>query len=245
MTAERVPAATTRSTRATAGMRRAAGAEDLGVPLPRDPAPRRARDRRDRDYRDGDYRDRDDRRDDPRGGRRDDPRRDDRRRDDERNGRRAGREERSRSGAAARTAVAERPGRSSASPKPASKPASAETSRSRMRVAPPEPVAAPRTPFVLLVLTLVAGGIVGLLVLNTAINADAFKITALKDQQTKLDTQEQQLNQELAELQSPGNLQAAATRLGLVPAGTPAYIHLPDGRILNVPQPAGASSSGR
>jgi hypothetical protein len=114
-----------------------------------------------------------------------------------------------------------------------------------MRVAPPEPVAAPRTPFVLLVLALVAGGIVGLLVLNTAINADAFKITALKDQQNRLDTQEQQLNQELAELQSPGNLQAAATRLGLVPAGTPAYIQLPDGRILNVPQPAGSPSSGR
>jgi hypothetical protein len=199
MTAERVPAATTRSTRATAGMRRAAGAEDLGVPLPRDPAPRRGRDRRERDYRD----------------------RDDRR------------------GAAARTAVAERPSRSSAAS------ASADGARSRMRVAPPEPVAAPRTPFVLLVLALVAGGIVGLLVLNTAINADAFKITALKDQQTKLDTQEQQLNQELTELQSPGNLQAAATRLGLVPAGTPAYIHLPDGRILNVPQPAGATSSGR
>jgi hypothetical protein len=154
-------------------MRRAAGAEDLAVPLPRDPAPRR--DRRDRD---------------------------------------------------------ERAGRSAT-----------EASRSRLRAAPPEPVAAPRMPFVLLVLTLVAGGIVGLLVLNTAINTDAFKITALKDQQSKLDTQEQQLNQELTDLQSPGNLQAAATRLGLVPAGTPAYIHLPDGRIINVPRPAGSGSS--
>ena len=222
MTAERVPAATTRSTRATAGMRRAAGAEDLTVPLPRDPAPRR-----DRGYRDD----------------RSEERRDDRR-GDERDGRRPRREERSaRDGAAARTAVAERPGRSSARSAASSASASTETSRSRLRVAPPEPVAAARMPFVLLVLTLVAGGIVGLLVLNTAINTAAFKISALKDQQSKLDTQEQQLNQELTDLESPGNLQAAATRLGLVPAGTPAYIQLPGGHIINVPQPAGSGSS--
>lgn len=226
MTAERVPAAT-RANRATTGMRRAAGAEELDLPLPRDPNPRRGR------------HDGDDRRD--RYGRRPD---------------REDRSARSGRGAAARTAVAERPSRAGATgatatatatvtaTKPATKSARAAESRGRLRVAPPEPVAAPRTPFVLLVLTLVAGGIVGLLVLNTAINADAFKITALKDQQNQLDTQEQQLNQELAELQSPGNLQAAATRLGLVPAGTPAYIQLPNGRILNVPQPAGSDSSG-
>jgi hypothetical protein len=217
MTAERVPAAMARARRAEADL--AAGAEDLAVPLPRDPAPRRTRPRPD-----------------------DEPRRTTRRRGRgtaEPGGDEPGRPRRS--GESGRDGN-RRDGRSGAD----AERAGVDASRSRMRVAPPAPVAAPRTPFVLLVLTLVAGGIVGLLVLNTAINADAFKITALRDQQSRLDTQEQQLNQELADLQSPGNLQAAATRLGLVPAGTPAFLRLPDGRILNVPQPArSGSSAGR
>ena len=35
----------------------------------------------------------------------------------------------------------------------------------------------------------------------------------------------------------------SARRLGLVPAGTPAFIRLPDGRILGVPQPATGAQS--
>lgn len=109
------------------------------------------------------------------------------------------------------------------------------------RSTPPAPVALPRTPFVLLVLALVAAGIVGLLVLNTAINTSSLTVQRLRGQQSTLDAQEQQLNQELADLKSPGSLQAAATRMGLVPAGRTAFIRLPDGKVIGVPQPVSAT----
>lgn len=109
------------------------------------------------------------------------------------------------------------------------------------RAAPPAPVRAPRAPFVALVAAVVVAGIVGLLVLNTAINSSSLALQHLRDRQDRLDAQEQQLNQELADRESPGSLRAAATRLGLVPAGTTAFIRLPDGKVIGVPQPAPGS----
>ncbi len=111
--------------------------------------------------------------------------------------------------------------------------------------APPVPVAAPRAPFVALLLGLVVAGIVGLLVLNTAINTRSLTVQQLRDKQATLDAREQQLNRELADRGSPGNLQAAATRMGLVPAGTTAFIRLPDGKVIGVPQPAPAHPAAR
>jgi hypothetical protein len=100
------------------------------------------------------------------------------------------------------------------------------------------PISLPRTPFLALVVGVVVVGVLGVLVLNTKINENSFRLNDLRATQAALDLQEQQLAQNLAELESPGNLRAAATRLGLVPAGTPAYISLPDGRVVGVPQPA-------
>ncbi|HIW61704.1 MAG TPA: hypothetical protein H9881_04550 [Candidatus Stackebrandtia excrementipullorum] len=108
------------------------------------------------------------------------------------------------------------------------------------RVAPPEPVTTARAPFVLAVLGLIAAGIVGLLVLNTAINENAFTLQDLREQQAVLDASEQQLSDELADLSSPGNLAAAAERLGLVPADDITYIRLPDGKELVMPTPGGS-----
>ncbi len=96
----------------------------------------------------------------------------------------------------------------------------------------------PRAPFVLLLVGIIVVGAVGVLVLNTKINENSFRLGDLKQTQAALSLQEQQLEQQLAVLSDPGNLRAAATRLGLVPAGTPAYISLPDGRVVGVPQPA-------
>ncbi|MBX6752032.1 MAG: hypothetical protein IRY85_20625 [Micromonosporaceae bacterium] len=104
--------------------------------------------------------------------------------------------------------------------------------------APPLPVSLPKAPFLLLMAALVVAGVVGVLVLHTKINEGAFRLSDLRANQASLDQQEQQLEQQLADLSSPGNLRAAATRLGLVPAGDPAYIYLPDGRVVGVPQPA-------
>jgi hypothetical protein len=112
----------------------------------------------------------------------------------------------------------------------------------RLRVAPPAPVRTPRAPFVMLVLALVSAGVLGILVLNTKINENAFRLNDLHARQTTLDQQEQQLAQDLADQESPNSLAAAARRLGLV-RGTPAYIRLPDGQVLGVPQPASGQQS--
>lgn len=109
----------------------------------------------------------------------------------------------------------------------------------------PLPVALPRAPFLVLVVSIVVVGVLGVLLLNTKINENAFRLDSLRQQQAALDQQEQALERELAQRESPGELRAAAARLGLVPAGTPAFISLPDGRVVGVPQPAGSTGSGR
>jgi outer membrane murein-binding lipoprotein Lpp len=110
--------------------------------------------------------------------------------------------------------------------------------RPKLRLAPPMPVSGPRVPFVALIVVLVMGGVVGILALNQKINENAFKLDKLRAEQAKLDRREQDLNQQIAEKEAPGNLAAQARKLGLVPAGAPAFIRLPDGRIVGVPQPA-------
>jgi hypothetical protein len=106
-----------------------------------------------------------------------------------------------------------------------------------LRVAPPLPVAVPRAPFIALILVVVVGGVLGILVVNTKINENAFRLSELREQQAALDVQEQQLKQEIARAEAPGNLTAAASKLGLV-KGTPVQIRLPDGRLTGMMTPA-------
>jgi hypothetical protein len=108
----------------------------------------------------------------------------------------------------------------------------------RLKVAPPPPVAVPRAPFAALVVTVVVGGVLGILLVNTKINENAFRLDRLQKQQAALDVQQQQLEKKIAESEAPGNLAAQARKLGLVESGPPAFIRLPDGRIIGVPQPA-------
>ena len=105
-------------------------------------------------------------------------------------------------------------------------------------MAPPPPVRVPRAPFAALIVVLVVGGVLGILVVNTKINENAFKLQQLQQQQARLDVEQQQLEKEIAEAEAPGNLTAEARKLGLVEAGEPAYIRLPDGKLIGVPQPA-------
>lgn len=71
---------------------------------------------------------------------------------------------------------------------------------------PPAPVAVPRAPFVVLVLLVVVGGVLGILLLNTKINENAFVLHELRQQQVALDQREQQLEQEIAQASSTAQL---------------------------------------
>jgi hypothetical protein len=113
----------------------------------------------------------------------------------------------------------------------------------RLRVAPPPPVRVPGAPFVALILVLVVGGVLGILVVNTKINENSFRLGKLQEQQATLDVQEQQLERKITEAEAPGSLAARARQLGLVESGPPAFIRLPDGQVIGVPQPAGGEPS--
>jgi hypothetical protein len=113
----------------------------------------------------------------------------------------------------------------------------------QLKVAPPAPVAVPRAPFVALVLVVVVGGVLGILMVNTKINQNAFRLGTLKEQQASLDIHQQQLENEIAQHEAPGSLAAQARKLGLVESGPPAFIRLPDGRVIGVPQPANGQPS--
>jgi hypothetical protein len=114
----------------------------------------------------------------------------------------------------------------------------ATPARERLRVAPPVPVSAPRAPFVALVLVVVVTGVLGILVLNTKITENAFRLTQIQHRQDGLDEREQQLDQKLADDRSPTNVAAKGRALGLVSVGQPAYLTLPNGTQIGVPQPA-------
>jgi hypothetical protein len=120
----------------------------------------------------------------------------------------------------------------------AGRPATADGHRSRLRVAPPVPVSAPKAPFVALVLVVVVAGVLGILVLNTKITENAFQLAHLEHQQNGLDEREAQLNQQLADDRSPTNVAAKGRALGLVGVGQPAFMTLPNGAVFGVPQPA-------
>ncbi|WP_432899044.1 hypothetical protein ACQP1S_23050 [Micromonospora matsumotoense] len=140
----------------------------------------------------------------------------------------------------ARRGAREFPTQGSAALRPAEQPATRATGTGspRLRVAPPPPVRVPRAPFAALIVVLVVGGVLGILAVNTKINENAFKLQQLQQQQARLDVDQQQLEKEIEEAKEPGNLTAEARKLGLVEAGEPAYIRLPDGRLIGVPQPA-------
>jgi hypothetical protein len=112
------------------------------------------------------------------------------------------------------------------------------TGEARLRVAPPLPVSAPRAPFVASVIGVVIVGVLGILMINTKTNENSFKVADLQKQGAALDSQQQDLDNQLVAVSSIGNLDAAARRLGLVKADNPALFTLPDGKIIGVLTPA-------
>lgn len=107
----------------------------------------------------------------------------------------------------------------------------------RLRVAPPAPINAPRAPFIALVVAVVVAGVLGILLINTRTAENSFELDTLQQQQADLDARQQALENEIAANNMPGSLDAAARRQGLVKADSPAYIRLPDGKIIGVPKP--------
>jgi hypothetical protein len=99
---------------------------------------------------------------------------------------------------------------------------------------------------VLLVLLVVAGGVLGILLLNTKINENAFRLHEMRQEQAALDQRQQELDQQIAQAQSTAQLAAAARRLGLVqvPAGDLGQVRLPTGEVVAEPVPVRGAPTG-
>lgn len=102
---------------------------------------------------------------------------------------------------------------------------------------------APKAPFIALIVLLVSAGLAGLVVLNTAINTNSFQLHEQKQHGQKLAVEEEQLERDVAKMDTPSELDAQARGLGLVPAGTPGFINLSTGEVIGKPTPAGSGGS--
>ncbi|MEU6251792.1 septum formation initiator family protein [Streptomyces sp. NPDC047043] len=96
---------------------------------------------------------------------------------------------------------------------------------------------AARTPFVLLVVLLLGGGLIGLLVLNSALSEGSFKLDDLQKDTKNLTDEEQALQRDIDSYSAPEALQRRARELGMIPGGDPAFLS-PDGTVKGVPSTA-------
>ena len=123
--------------------------------------------------------------------------------------------------------------------------AEAAVERARLTVVPRRATRAARVPFVSLVSLLLVGGVVGLLLFNTSMQQASFTATSLEEHATVLNAKEQSLRMELDMLRDPQKVAARAQRLGMVPAPSPAFIRLSDGKVLGNPVVADPGSAMR
>ncbi|MEU1486808.1 cell division protein FtsL [Streptomyces sp. NPDC005752] len=110
------------------------------------------------------------------------------------------------------------------------------------RLMPSGPNTAARTPFVLLVVLLLAGGLISLLLLNSALNEGSFRLSKLKRDTTELTDEQQALQRDVDSYSEPDALERRARELGMVPGGSPAFLD-PDGTVRGMPERATAQPS--
>lgn len=99
--------------------------------------------------------------------------------------------------------------------KPGAKPAARSGAKPAARTRPS--AKAPRTPFVLLIVGLLGGALISLLLLNTVLAEDAFRLNDLQRQNTQLLQQEQALKVDVKKAEAPSALAQRARDLGMRP----------------------------
>jgi hypothetical protein len=95
-----------------------------------------------------------------------------------------------------------------------------------------------RTPFILLVLGLLGGGLVCLLVINTTLAAASFRISALQQSNAQASQRVEELQQQVATEESPASIEQRALRLGLRMQPVLNFLDLRTGRSYTMPATA-------
>jgi hypothetical protein len=106
------------------------------------------------------------------------------------------------------------------------------STRGLLRLVPQRRSSAAKTPFALVLVVLLVGGLLGLLLLNTLVAQGSFRLSRLASDSRALQQQEQQLASQVQQLQAPAGLAERAEKLGMVPGGAPAFLRLADGKVL-------------
>lgn len=88
--------------------------------------------------------------------------------------------------------------------------------------------------FAALCLLLLCGGLVALLMLNTAMAEGSFTLHRLEATSGELADTQDALTQAIDAQRSPANLATRAGKLGMVPADSAAFLRLSDGKVLGV-----------
>ncbi|OIV38167.1 hypothetical protein BIV57_07250 [Mangrovactinospora gilvigrisea] len=109
--------------------------------------------------------------------------------------------------------------------------------RGPWRMLPAGSTTAARLPFVLLMVGLLVSGLVGLLLLNTALNSGSFRLSALQQETKRKEDAAEGLRQRIQQESAPGALAKRAGSLGMVPGGAPAFL-APGGGVKGDPSPA-------
>jgi hypothetical protein len=114
------------------------------------------------------------------------------------------------------------------------------TTRPRLRVVTGAPARRGSAAFGILCATLLAAGLAGLLVLNTALAQGSFTLHDLRATSDQLGDEQSALSQSLERSKAPANLAMRATSMGMVPAESAAFLRLSDGKVIGVAKPAAA-----
>jgi hypothetical protein len=114
---------------------------------------------------------------------------------------------------------------------------SASLPRPRLVLVAPHRTTAGRLPFLIVVGTVLVGGLVAVLLLHMVAAQDAFRVTGLQQRLAVLTDTEQQEAQLVAADSSPTALQARAVALGMVPSAITKFHRRAGGRAVAVQSP--------
>mgnify|MGYP006277590229 CR=1 FL=1 len=112
-------------------------------------------------------------------------------------------------------------------------------------VSPLRPERASRGIFALVVSGVLIAGMGLVLVINTSLAQGAFTISELKQEQAALTQQEQALSEVVAAAAAPEVLAKKARAMGMVPATTPVFLNVENGKVLGKPKAAAGAVAGR
>jgi hypothetical protein len=110
--------------------------------------------------------------------------------------------------------------------------------RTGARHGSPTTADAGRTPFVVLVMTMLGTALVATLWLSTAATADSYHLRSARKVARNLTERSESLGREVATLETAPELARRARELGMVPAGDPARLVVrPDGAVVLIGRP--------